>query len=236
MFKIDTKIKSYVFGVMAALFLSACNDHSKVHYDGGVLLKDKCASCHNLAMPPKTFEDEKAPPMMAVAFHVKDFMKVGSPSEKEPKFIEFFQDFVLHPTREKSFCDKKSLKDYGLMPSQKGKVTREEVGAIARYVFAYYDQEKFLAKMSAQAKFDVLPLGEQIAIHGGCFTCHDKQKAKVAPSFKMIATKSKDEIIQVIKVGSKGTWKGFERMMMPPYQQNLSQADIESLADWIRQM
>ncbi len=229
-------MKKYIYSLAVLGLLSGCTQHDEVHYDGASLLKEKCASCHNLDMPPKTFKDEKAPPMMAVSFHVKDFLKVDTPSEKKPKFIAFFQDYVLHPTHEKSFCDKKSLEDYGLMPSQEGKVTKEELGAIAKYIYEYYDQEKFLAKMAAKAKFDVLPLGEQIAIHGGCFTCHDKQKAKVAPSFKMIATKSKREIIQVIKEGSKGTWKGFERMMMPPYQKNLSQADIESLAEWIKQM
>jgi cytochrome c len=229
-------MKNYIFSVVVLGFMVGCMGHDKARYDGDTLLEEKCASCHNLDMPPKTYEDEKAPPMMAISFHVKDFLKVDAPSEKRPKFIEFFQDFVLHPSREKSFCDKKSLEDYGLMPSQEGKVTKEEVGAIAAYVYDFYDQQKFLKNMAIKAKFNAMPLGEQIATHGGCFTCHDKQKAKVGPSFKMIATKSKEEIIRVIKEGSKGSWKGFERMIMPPYQKNLSQSDIESLASWIKQM
>ncbi len=221
---------------MAAFLLSACSDHhDSVHYDGGALLKEKCAACHNLSMPPKTFQDEKAPPMMAVAFHVKDFMKVATASDKKPKFIEFFQEYVLHPSAEKSFCDKESLASYGVMPSQEGKVSKEEVGAIAEYVYTYYDEEKFLAQMQAKAKFDVLPLGEQIMTKNGCKNCHSIDKPKAGPSFRMIAKRSDTEIKQVILHGSKGKWKGFEKAMMPPFKQ-LNDQDIDVLVKWIKSL
>ena len=80
-------MKNYILGVIFSLGLTGCNQHDKVYYDGRALLQAKCVSCHNLSIPPKTFEDEKAPPMMAVAFHVKDFIKVSAPSEKKPKFL-----------------------------------------------------------------------------------------------------------------------------------------------------
>ncbi len=222
-----------IVSCIVLLGLSACSSQPKVKYNGANLVQKKCASCHNLAMPPKTYEDEKAPPMMAVAFHVKDFMKVKTPSDKKPKFIAFFQDFVLHPSKEKSFCDEESLKSYGLMPSQKGKVTEAELAAIATYVYDYYDQNKFLKQMQKKAKFDALPKGEQLATANGCFNCHDKVKPKTGPSFRAIAQKEDNEIKKVIKEGSKGTWKEFEKAMMPPFKK-INDADIETLIAWIK--
>ncbi len=231
-------MKLFQYAIVAGMvvWMTGCSESPEVHYDGAALLKGKCASCHNLDMPPKTYEDEKAPPMMAVAFHVKDFMKVENPSEKRPKFIDFFKDYVLHPDAKKSFCDKESLVSYDVMPSQKGKVTAEEVGAIAAYVYDYYDQEKFMEKMKAKAYFDALPKGEQLATKNGCLTCHGKEKAKAAPAFREIAKKSREEIAEAIRNGSRGKWKGFERMSMPAYGKRLNDHEIEALAAWIAEI
>ncbi len=227
-------MKQTILALAILIGFSACSKQETVHYDGKALLEKKCATCHNLAMPPKTYEDEKAPPMMAVAFHVKDFMKITTPSDKKPKFIEFFQDFVLYPSAKKSFCDKESLKLYGLMPSQKGEVTKEELGAIAEYVFDFYDQDKFLVKMQAKAAFDALPKGEQIVTKKGCLTCHGKEKAKAAPAFKDIAKKPDAEILEVIQNGSKGKWKDFEKTPMPAYGNQLTKKEIQMLIKWIK--
>jgi len=226
--------KKNIFTALCIVVIFTACSKNEVHYDGEALLKNKCASCHNLDMPPKTYKDEKAPPMMAVSFHVKDFMKVNSPSDKRPKFIDFFQDYVLHPAVEKSFCDKESLKSYGLMPSQEGNVNKDEVKAIAAYVYDFYDQKKFLKQMKEKAAFEALPKGEQLAVKKGCLTCHGKDKAKVAPAFIDIAKKEDIEIINIIKHGSKGTWKGFERMTMPAFDKHLDQKEIDTLLKWIK--
>jgi len=227
------KMKCFILTLLIVFGFTACSEEKVSSYDGKALLEQKCASCHNLDMPPHTYEDEKAPPMMAVAFHIKDFIPVNAPSDKKPKFIAFFQDFVLAPSKEKSFCDPKSLKDYGLMPSMKGKVSKEALGAIAEYVFMFYNQEKFLAQMQAKAAFEARPRGEQLAIQKGCLTCHGKDRAKVAPAFSEIAKKDANEIIDVIQNGSKGKWKGFERMMMPSFKDKLTPKELEILRDWI---
>ena len=227
-------VRGWLFTVVVSLAVTGCSQKPEKRYDGEALLKSKCASCHNLDMPPKTYENEKAPPMMAVAFHVKDFMKVENPTDKKPKFIAFFQDYVLHPDAKKSFCDKESLASYGVMPSQEGSVTEEEVAAIAEYVYDYYDQEKFLEKMKAKARFDALPKGEQLATKSGCLTCHGKTEAKAAPAFREIAKKEEKEIAAAIKNGSHGKWKGFERMTMPSYANRLSAQDIRTLIKWIK--
>ena len=76
-----------IFIVLFVFIFSGCNTQKKSHLDGEKLLEQKCASCHNLDLPPKTFEDEKAPPMMAVAFHIKDYIHASSQSDKIPKAI-----------------------------------------------------------------------------------------------------------------------------------------------------
>ncbi len=221
--------------VVTALFLG-CGDHApKKSYDAKALIVQKCAECHNLDMPPKTFPDEKAPPMMAVTFHVRDFMKVENPSEKRQKFIDFVTDYVINPSASKSFCDKKSLQEYGVMPSQKGKVTEDELEAIAGYMYDHYDPEKFMEIMTQRARFMALPAYKRVLETKNCLGCHGIEKDKIAPSFKRIAKKygQADEatIIKSIENGSRGKWKGF-KVMMPPFK-DLNESDKKAIANWI---
>ena len=53
------------------LIFSACNEkEAPKNINGKKLLEQKCASCHNLDMPPIISDAELAPPMMAVSFHM----------------------------------------------------------------------------------------------------------------------------------------------------------------------
>jgi cytochrome c len=185
-------------------------------------------------MPPDTYEDEKAPPMMAVVFHLKDFMKITVDDEKFSKFIPFVQDYVINPSRDKSYCDKESLKTYGVMPSQKGNVTKDELEAIASYMYDFYDQQKYLEQMQAKAAFDALPKGEQIARKNGCFNCHTLNKKGVGPSFSEISKRDAKEIIDTISNGSHGKWEGFH-VMMPAFKIKLTQENIVTLQKWIQE-
>jgi len=217
------------------LLFAGCGDKPARKYDGEALLKQKCAACHNLDMPPKTYPDEKAPPMMAVTFHVRDFMKVDNPSEKRRRFIEFVVDYALHPSAEKSFCDKKSLEDYGLMPSLEGKVTPEELEAVAGYMYDHYDPEKFMKLMQEQARLAALPAWQRVTEQKNCLGCHGIDKDKIAPAFSRIAERygeaRKGEIIRSIKEGSRGKWEGF-KLAMPPFR-DLDEADLSAVAEWI---
>jgi cytochrome c len=223
----------YVYVVLLIGLLTGCeNGKPKTVYDGESLLKEKCAMCHNLDMPPKTYEDEKAPPMMAVAFHLKDFMHIETHSDAVNKFIPFVQDYVLHPSREKSYCDKESLESYGVMPSQQGNVTEEELEAIAEYMVTFYDQQKYLKEMQAKAAFEALPKGEQLVVRSGCYNCHDTFKDKVGPSFQHIAQSPKRDIVSVIENGSKGKWEAFSAMM-PSFKGKFSKEELQTLKTWI---
>jgi cytochrome c len=227
----------YIYGVLLIGLLSGCGDNSpKQRLDGGELIEQKCAKCHNLDMPPKSYENEIAPSMMAVTFHLKDFIKSSNPSEHEIKVVEFIKDYVIAPSREKSFCDEASLDSYGVMPSQKGNVTENELEAIAHHMYKSYDNQKMLEIMAEKQRLANLSLYERVLEQQRCENCHDIYKDKVAPSFEMIASrytpKDRDMLIRSIKEGTKGKWEG-KKLPMLPYREKLSDTEVEGMVDWI---
>ncbi len=225
--------------IVVILFFAGCNSNSNnsnsySNLDGKALVEQKCSSCHNLDMPPVTSEDEKAPPLFTVTVHLKDWMEVNNPSELKNKFINFVSDYALNPSKEKSYCDKKSLESYGLMPSLKGKVTEDELKAIASYIFDLYDQKKVLEIMKERARLASLPLYKQALETNDCMLCHQKN-SKNAPSFEEIGKKygvnGKEIIKNSILNGSKGKWKGY-LLPMRAYK-NIPKERLDALVDYI---
>ena len=215
-------------------FLTGCMEE-KPNLNGGALLEQKCASCHNLDMPVKNFEKDVAPAMMRVTFHLKNFVKSSNPAEHKSKVISFVQDYVINPSVDKSICDKDSLKEYGMMPSQKGKVSEDELFAIAGYMYDTYDNQKLLAILAEKKRIKNMPIHERVIEKNGCSNCHDIEKDKVAPSFKMIAQrydkKDRDILINSIKEGTKGKWEG-KKLPMIPFKK-MSDKDVEGVVEWI---
>ncbi len=230
----------YKLVTVAILFLfTACstqNDRSYESLDGESLIKTKCASCHNLDMPPKYSDDEKAPPFYTLTHHIKDVIEAGTDTEKRLKYIDFVSDYVLNPSEEKSYCDKESLKKYGLMPSQKSKVTKDEAKAIAAYAFDKYDQKIMMELLKERRRIAKLPLHEQVLEKYNCKSCHIYGNGKVGPLFKQIAQKYKNDadaeakIIDAIKHGSKGKWKFVAPMKAYP---KVTDKQLKAIAKWI---
>ncbi len=226
-----------LFLSVSLLFIfTACGEKKPTkHLDGKKLLEQKCASCHNLNMPPIISDDELAPPMMAVAFHMPDFMKPKDESQRVPMAIEFVVNFVRNPSLEKSKCDKESIKRYGLMASQKENVSEEEVKAIAEYMFTHYTQQNLAKTQEDIAAFNALAPGEKIALKHKCLGCHKVNKKIVGPSFVDISKKyknSQEKIIDSIQNGSKNSWESSNGAVMPPFKQ-ISKEELEVLSDWI---
>ncbi len=224
----------YLYLLLLLGLLTGCmENNSENKLDGEVLLEQKCSKCHNLDMPPKSYENEIAPSMMAVTFHLKDFIKANDPSAHKAKISEFIKDYVINPSRSKSFCDKKSLDSYGVMPSQKGKVTVNELGAIAQYMYDTYDNQKMLKIMQEKQRLARMSIHERVLEQQRCENCHDVYKDKVAPSFLSISKKysNNKSLIESIKNGSKGKWKNF-KLIMPPFKK-MTDKDIEGMANWI---
>lgn len=224
-------IKIYFLALI--LFLSACSEQKSTQvYDGKKLLETKCASCHNLDMPPTLFKDELAPPMMAVGFHVKSFVEPKNESQRESKSIAFVVDYVQNPSLEKSFCDKESLKRYGMMPSQKENVSVDETKAIAEYMFKHFTQENLSKIQKQKAAFDKLSDGDKLAIKHRCIGCHKDRVDTVGPSLVSIAKRyknSNDTLKSSIKNGSRGKWN---RGVMPAFKQ-LNEEELQTLSVWV---
>ena len=226
-----------LFLCISLLFIfTACDEKKPTkHLDGKKLLEQKCASCHNLNMPPIISDDELAPPIMAVAFHMPDFMDPRDESQRVPMAIEFVVDFVRNPSLEKSKCDKESIKRYGLMASQKENVSEEEVKAIAEYMFTHYTQQNLAKIQEDIAAFNALAPGEKIALKHKCLGCHKVNKKIVGPSFVDISKKYKNsqkKIIESIQNGSKNSWESSNGAVMPPFKQ-ISKEELDILSDWI---
>ncbi len=229
-------MKVLLLAVVVLFSFAGCSQGKKANnLDGKKLLEQKCSSCHNLDLPPKTFEDEKAPPMMAVAFHIKDFIKTEDESQRIPKAIAFVKDYVINPSASKSFCDKESLKTYGVMPSQKGKLTQDELQAIAEYMFSHFTEKNLNEAQLLENKLNAMPKGEKLALQNKCLSCHKVDKKIVGPAFRDIATQkgnSLEVLMHSIKNGSKKKYASSKGAVMPAFKK-LSDADVKTIAQWI---
>ena len=105
---------------------------------GAELIKTKCASCHMLTTPKFTqIPTLKYPPMDSVVFHINLVMN----KDKDKK--AFISDYALNPDISKSVCESNKVKKYGVMPSMKGAVTKEELEKIATYMLKTFPSKAF---------------------------------------------------------------------------------------------
>ncbi len=232
-------IRSFTLTLFLLFLGTGCQQQqgSTRHYDGEKLAREKCSRCHNLDMPPKTSDHEAAPPLYTVTVHLKDWMKTPTPDAQRQKFIDFVADYVLHPSRDKSYCDPKSLELYGLMPSQKGKVTPEQLRAIAAWIYDHYDQMAMLRIMKERNRLAAMPPWKQVLETRDCRSCHILGAGKLAPSFPRIARRYADDpdaekkIRDAILHGSRGKWPAFH-VPMRAYD-DLTPQQLEGITRWI---
>jgi len=110
------------------------------------LIQNNCASCHTLGMPhPSTISSLPAPPMNAVIFHLKSEHK----SYETQK--EFIINYSLDPKPEQSVCDMTKVEKFGVMPSLKGKISKEDLNLVAKNLLANFPSKKFV-ESRAEAK------------------------------------------------------------------------------------
>ena len=224
----------YIIYLLLVFLLSACNENiNNKTYNGKELLKEKCASCHNLDLPASWEKPNLAPPIMAVSFHVYDLVDKNI-ATKLSSSKTFIIDYVLNPDSKKSLCDKESLKQYGLMPSQKENITKKELEAIATYILKFYTQ-KNLYKIQEEIKyFNSLKAGHKIAIKYKCLSCHKINKNLVGPSFKNISNNlTIKNIKNSITNGSKSKWKDYHNAVMPSFK-DINHSQLEDISKWIK--
>lgn len=95
---------------------------------GETLFNAKCAACH-VSTRPSDISTLVAPPAMGVMRHVK------MTYDTKESAVKFVVDYALNPEERKAVCMADKIKRFGLMPSQKGKVTEAELKTIASWMY-----------------------------------------------------------------------------------------------------
>lgn len=112
---------------------------STLHASEIDVVKSKCATCHMLEKPtPDMIPTLNAPPMEAVMYHTKLVM-----NDKE-KIKAFIADYVMDPSAAKSVCESNKVQQYGVMPSLKESVSKEELSKISDYLIEHYPSKEFV--------------------------------------------------------------------------------------------
>ncbi|WP_457597248.1 c-type cytochrome [Hydrogenimonas sp.] len=101
--------------------------------DPVALMEQKCGACHIISNPTiENVKHMKAPPMWGVARALIRHFK------NEKAFVDYVVDYALDPSEDKAVFDKAAKERFGLMPSMKGVVTKEELETIAKYMYNHY--------------------------------------------------------------------------------------------------
>jgi cytochrome c len=110
---------------------------------GKMLFMQKCATCHSLSFP-KNKSDMIAPPAPGVMFHMHQRF------DSNDKILSYMRDFVMNPSKKTSL--KKETKRFGLMPSQKGNITKDELDTVTKWMVENIHMNKKQHKM-VEAKY-----------------------------------------------------------------------------------
>jgi len=104
-----------------------------------------CLSCHSkTVMKFKDFKREKerfnAPPMNLVIQRLKKVIKIslGDEDAKQAVITAFIKDYVLSPSIDKGLCRVECFVQFGEMPKMQAPPTREELNAVANWVYERY--------------------------------------------------------------------------------------------------
>ena len=116
--------------------LATSKAKAKQESHGKELFIQKCTACHTLGKPAD-MSKLVAPPLNGVMRHLK------MTHSDQAKGVAFIKDYVMEPAQSKALCMPQKIKRFGLMPSQKGNVTPEELEVIANWMFENYPQKGF---------------------------------------------------------------------------------------------
>ncbi len=114
---------------------------------GEKIFENKCMSCHEKSMPipllMKNFIEEnnktlnlKAPTGNEISFRLKQ--QIGSREDIEfhlHQTNDFLKDYVYNPDLSKTICLEGVIKHFKVMPSQKGKITEEEIEKVNHFLY-----------------------------------------------------------------------------------------------------
>jgi len=136
------KLKLTLLSVGALMALTSILNASEVAVS---LFDAKCAVCH-VKMKPADKSKMMAPAVMGLMRHVK--MKYTSKED----VVDFITEYALNPNKDKAVCMPQKIKRFGLMPSQKGNVSKEELQTIAAWMYENFPAKGFKAKMHKEGQ------------------------------------------------------------------------------------
>lgn len=126
-------LKSLVVSLLASAALAV---FAQASADGERIFDQKCATCHSKTMP-KDRSKIVAPPLFGIMNHVKMVYP------KREDAIEFIVDYVLDPSVEKAVCMPQKIKRFGLMPSLKGSISKDELKKVSEWMYDNYPPKSF---------------------------------------------------------------------------------------------
>jgi hypothetical protein len=142
-------MKRLIFAPLLIASLAIAENETP-NVDGEAVFERVCASCHNKiltkAEAKKHFKNLKAPPMIEVSAQLKKNIKIVEDFDDEihrAVTVAFIKDYVMNPHLDKSMCTAMALEKFDLMPSQRGKITEEELQAVSEWVYDYYKGKEF---------------------------------------------------------------------------------------------
>ena len=100
------------------------------------LFGTKCSMCHSKSRP-SDMSKVLAPALMGIMRHIK----MSYP--KKDDAVKFMVDYVLEPSKEKAICMPQKIEKFGLMPSQKENISKDELTQISSWMFDNFPSTNF---------------------------------------------------------------------------------------------
>ncbi len=129
---------------------------------GEEVYKSRCMACHKIidlqaqkqkmmALSPQERQKAKkefmkkmmAPPMNKVSARIKHFYP-----EKEG-FVAFVKDYIVNPAKDKALCQQPALQRFGVMPPIGKSLSKEQINAVAVWMYDNFDEKWKNAKSCA---------------------------------------------------------------------------------------
>ncbi len=117
--------------------------------DGYEVYKKNCMTCHVEIMKKsetiKKFKTLKAPPMVEVSNRLKENIIIKDDDDDIHRylFILFVKDYIINPDLQNSMCHAQAIERFDVMPTQKGKVDKNDAQAVAEWLYDRYEGIKF---------------------------------------------------------------------------------------------
>ena len=122
---------------------------------GRQVFERACATCHAESMSPA--ETERAEGMLAPPMNLLTTIIRKKTGNSEQAFVDHVVDFTFDPARGKVKAMREALQRFGLMPPIRTlhpEMTRAEVAAAARWLFARYDYERELRALKQHQRHE----------------------------------------------------------------------------------